>query len=29
MADKIIKLINKEKIGKDAIIIALKVIESK
>ncbi len=29
MADKIIKLIDKEKIGKDAIVIALKEIENK
>ena len=29
MADKIIRLVNKEKIGKDAIILALKEIENK
>lgn len=29
MADKIIKLVDKEKIGKDAIVIALKEIENK
>lgn len=29
MADKIIKLVDKEKIGKDAIVVALKEIENK